>query len=266
EVISEENSLEFGTDKIEMHVGAVQANDRALVVDDLIATSVQLSNLSRRKNLFDVVQILPEWGIGYKVANTTWCDVSCQITKINLYKQIWGAHISRAICWFRIPFAGDGFGSTPEMSKRNLFWVVSQMQAIVERYPCWGDTVEVNTWVSANGKNGMRRDWHIRDSMTGHTTLKATSKWVMMNKLTRKLARIPDEVQTDIEPYFVGRSAIVDEDNSKLPKLPEGQSTCAAKYVRTGLTINVRYNLVFDSFDVVGVECKKSHASWIVLD
>jgi hypothetical protein len=34
------------------------------------------------------VQILPEWGIGYKVANTTWCDVSCQITKINLYKVI----------------------------------------------------------------------------------------------------------------------------------------------------------------------------------
>uniref|UniRef100_A0ACD5UHD5 Uncharacterized protein n=1 Tax=Avena sativa TaxID=4498 RepID=A0ACD5UHD5_AVESA len=69
---------------------------------------------------------------------------------------------------------GDGFGSTPEMSKRNLFWVVSQMQAVVERYPCWGDTVEVNTWVGPHGKNGMRRDWHIRDSMTGHTVLKAT--------------------------------------------------------------------------------------------
>lgn len=38
EVISEEYSLEYGTDKIEMHVGAVQADDRALVVDDLIAT------------------------------------------------------------------------------------------------------------------------------------------------------------------------------------------------------------------------------------
>lgn len=37
-MISEEYSLEYGTDKIEMHVGAVQANDRALVVDDLIAT------------------------------------------------------------------------------------------------------------------------------------------------------------------------------------------------------------------------------------
>ncbi|KAK3140109.1 hypothetical protein QOZ80_5AG0395980 [Eleusine coracana subsp. coracana] len=37
-VIAEEYSLEYGTDKIEMHVGAVDANDRALVVDDLIAT------------------------------------------------------------------------------------------------------------------------------------------------------------------------------------------------------------------------------------
>ncbi|KAL8250722.1 hypothetical protein R6Q59_034415 [Mikania micrantha] len=37
-VISEEYSLEYGTDKIEMHVGAVQAGERAIVIDDLIAT------------------------------------------------------------------------------------------------------------------------------------------------------------------------------------------------------------------------------------
>jgi adenine phosphoribosyltransferase len=38
EVISEEYSLEYGTDIMEMHVGAVQAGERALVIDDLIAT------------------------------------------------------------------------------------------------------------------------------------------------------------------------------------------------------------------------------------
>ncbi|XP_026388536.1 adenine phosphoribosyltransferase 1-like isoform X3 [Papaver somniferum] len=38
EVISEEYSLEYGTDKLEMHVGAVQPGERALIVDDLIAT------------------------------------------------------------------------------------------------------------------------------------------------------------------------------------------------------------------------------------
>ncbi|XP_047175779.1 adenine phosphoribosyltransferase 1-like isoform X1 [Vigna umbellata] len=38
EVISEEYSLEYGKDKMEMHVGAVQPGERALVIDDLIAT------------------------------------------------------------------------------------------------------------------------------------------------------------------------------------------------------------------------------------
>ncbi|KAM7491248.1 hypothetical protein LguiA_034169 [Lonicera macranthoides] len=38
EVISEEYILEYGRDCLEMHVGAVQSGERALVVDDLIAT------------------------------------------------------------------------------------------------------------------------------------------------------------------------------------------------------------------------------------
>ncbi|XVF51695.1 hypothetical protein PTKIN_Ptkin04bG0205200 [Pterospermum kingtungense] len=37
-VISEEYVLEYGTDCLEMHVGAVEPGERALVVDDLIAT------------------------------------------------------------------------------------------------------------------------------------------------------------------------------------------------------------------------------------
>ncbi|RWW19479.1 hypothetical protein BHE74_00015851 [Ensete ventricosum] len=38
EVISERYVLEYGTDCLEMHVGAIQPCDRALVVDDLVAT------------------------------------------------------------------------------------------------------------------------------------------------------------------------------------------------------------------------------------
>lgn len=38
EVISEKYVLEYGTDCLEMHVGAIQPCDRALVVDDLVAT------------------------------------------------------------------------------------------------------------------------------------------------------------------------------------------------------------------------------------
>ncbi|EPS65798.1 hypothetical protein M569_08981, partial [Genlisea aurea] len=87
----------------------------------------------------------------------------------------------------------NGFGSTPEMAKRNLIWVVSKMQVLVDRYPQWGDVVQIDTWVAAAGKNGMRRDWLMHDCNTGDTLLQATSVWVMMNKETRKLSKIPDE-------------------------------------------------------------------------
>lgn len=38
EVIKEDYDLEYGSDCLEMHVGAVHLGERALVVDDLIAT------------------------------------------------------------------------------------------------------------------------------------------------------------------------------------------------------------------------------------
>uniref|UniRef100_A0A0E0JZU8 Uncharacterized protein n=1 Tax=Oryza punctata TaxID=4537 RepID=A0A0E0JZU8_ORYPU len=50
------------------------------------AETAKESKRRKKKNLFDVVQFLPSWGVGYKVAKTTWRDVSYQITKINLYK------------------------------------------------------------------------------------------------------------------------------------------------------------------------------------
>ncbi|KAJ3709083.1 hypothetical protein LUZ61_012788 [Rhynchospora tenuis] len=129
---------------------------------------------------------------------------------------------------------GDGFGATPEMSKRNLIWVVSRIQLLVEHYPSWGDVVEVDTWVGASGKNGMRRDWHVRDNKSGRTILRATSVWVMMNKETRRLAKMPEEVRAEIGPYFIDRLAIRAEDAKKLPKAEKKDSS--ERFVRKGLT------------------------------
>lgn len=127
---------------------------------------------------------------------------------------------------------GDGFGSTPEMCKRNLIWVVTKMQVLVDQYPTWGDVVQVDTWVAASGKNGMRRDWLVRDSNTGEILTRASSLWVMMNKETRRLAKIPDEVREEIGGYFVDSPPVVDEDSRKLPKLDDS----TADYIRSGLT------------------------------
>ncbi|KAF5932898.1 hypothetical protein HYC85_029069 [Camellia sinensis] len=70
--------------------------------------------------------------------------------------------------------AGNGFGATREMSLRKLIWVVTRIQVQVEKYSSWGDVVEIDTWVDAAGKNGMRRDWIIRDYNTQRIITRAT--------------------------------------------------------------------------------------------
>lgn len=37
-----------------------------------------------------------------------------------------------------------------------------------------GDIIEIDTWVDAAGKNGMRRDWIIRDFKTQQVITRAT--------------------------------------------------------------------------------------------
>ncbi|KAA8535014.1 hypothetical protein F0562_030017 [Nyssa sinensis] len=135
-------------------------------------------------------------------------------------------HVKSAGLW------GDGFGSTPEMCKKNLIWVVTKMQVKVDRYPTWGDVVQVDTQVAQSGKNGMRRDWLVRDYKTGDILTRASSVWVMMNKETRRLSKMPDEVREEIGPYFVDSPPVVDEDSRKLPKLDDS----TADYIRTGLS------------------------------
>ncbi|GJN29677.1 hypothetical protein PR202_gb17927 [Eleusine coracana subsp. coracana] len=132
---------------------------------------------------------------------------------------------------------GDGFGATPEMSKRNLIWVVSKIQLLVDKYPSWGDMVQVDTWVAGAGKNGMRRDWHVRDYNSGRTILRATSVWVMMNKETRRLSKMPDAVRAEIGPYFNDRTAITDAQSEKMVKPGNNiDSDTTKQFIRKGLT------------------------------
>lgn len=49
-------------------------------------SSSQTKRRKKKKNLFEVIQFLPNWGVGYHVAKSHWDEISYQITKINLYK------------------------------------------------------------------------------------------------------------------------------------------------------------------------------------
>ncbi|XLR36625.1 hypothetical protein HN51_045974 [Arachis hypogaea] len=128
---------------------------------------------------------------------------------------------------------GIGFGATRQMSIRKLIWVVTRIQVQVQRYSSWGDIIEIDTWVDAHGKNGMRRDWVIRDHFTKEVIVKATSTWVMMNRETRKLCKIPEEVREELTPFYINRFAISNEDtdSEKIHKLTDQD----AENIQTGL-------------------------------
>ncbi|XP_071703929.1 palmitoyl-acyl carrier protein thioesterase, chloroplastic-like [Rutidosis leptorrhynchoides] len=138
-------------------------------------------------------------------------------TLMNLLQETALNHVTSA------GLAGDGFGATHEMSLRKLIWVVTRIHVQVEKYSSWGDVVDIDTWVNSAGKNGMRRDWIIRDFVTRKIITSATSTWVIMNRETRRLSKIPDEVRNEVAPFYLSRDAIPTEniDHEKIEKLTD---------------------------------------------
>ncbi|KAG5031901.1 hypothetical protein JHK85_015883 [Glycine max] len=80
---------------------------------------------------------------------------------------------------------GEGFGATREMSLRKLIWVVTRIQVQVQRYN------------------------------------KCT--WVIMNRQTRRLSKIPEEVKQELLPFYLNRLAVPTEetDCEKIDKLTD---------------------------------------------
>ncbi|XP_073117364.1 palmitoyl-acyl carrier protein thioesterase, chloroplastic isoform X2 [Elaeis guineensis] len=132
--------------------------------------------------------------------------------------------------------ASDGFGATHEMNLRKLIWVVTRINIQVDKYSRWGDVVEIDTWVAASGKNGMRRDWIIRDYNTKRIIARATSKWVMMNRETRMLSKIPEQVKEEVRPFYLDRKVIHESSEDKIDKLTDetAENIISAKMERYG--------------------------------
>uniref|UniRef100_A0A6V7QT39 Acyl-[acyl-carrier-protein] hydrolase n=1 Tax=Ananas comosus var. bracteatus TaxID=296719 RepID=A0A6V7QT39_ANACO len=108
--------------------------------------------------------------------------------------------------------ASDGFGATHQMSLRQLIWVVTRINIQVEKYSRWGDVIEIDTWVAASGKNGMRRDWIIRDYNTKRMIASATSNWDcdLRRRQRRSIDKLTDETAENIRSGLAPRWSDMD--------------------------------------------------------
>lgn len=62
------------------------------------------------------------------------------------------------------------------------------------------------------------------------------STWVIMNRETRRLSKIPDEVKNEVQPFYLNRTAIPTQntDTEKIDKLTDR----TAHTIRTGLAVS----------------------------
>ncbi|KAL9317191.1 hypothetical protein ACSQ67_013708 [Phaseolus vulgaris] len=189
-------------------------------------------NIPTKKQLVDPHRqgLITEGGVGYRQtvvirSYEVGADKTATLESIfNLLQETALNHV-----WMS-GLLGDGFGATHGMVRNDLIWVVSRMQVLIDYYPIWGEVVEIDTWVGASGKNGMRRDWLIRSQATGHIFGRATSTWVMMNRKTRRLSKMPEEVRAEVAPWFIEKQAIEEDAQEKIVKLDK-----EAKYMNSDL-------------------------------
>lgn len=96
EVISERYELEYGSDCLEMHVGAVLPGERALVVDDLIATGGTLCAAINLLGKFVATNIL-----FYFIPH---CKFTCvNYTNFILVLERAGAEVVECACVIELP-------------------------------------------------------------------------------------------------------------------------------------------------------------------
>ncbi|KAF8021251.1 hypothetical protein BT93_G1622 [Corymbia citriodora subsp. variegata] len=223
----------------------------ASIVDNGYIDKQQVrQNIPTKKQFIDLHRqgIITEGGVGYRQtvvirSYEVGPDKTTTIESIlNLFQETALNHV-----WMS-GLLSNGFGATHGMMRNNLIWVVSRMHVQVDHYPIWGEVIEIDTWVGASGKNGMRRDWLIRSQASGVTFARATrydseisstlfsqlhiynnladdsckcenSTWVMMNEQTRRLSKMPEEVRAEISPWFIEKQAIKEDNPEKIVKL-----------------------------------------------
>ncbi|KAM7277974.1 hypothetical protein ACFE04_005108 [Oxalis oulophora] len=124
---------------------------------------------------------------------------------------------------------GDGFVATRAMQKHNLIWVVTRMKVDVDLYPIWGEVIEIDTWLGTTGKIGITRDWIIRSHETKEVYARARCTYVMMNQISRRLSKLPEEVRDELSPCFVQRE-ITKDDVEKIHKLENNAKYISPKF------------------------------------
>lgn len=74
-----------------------------------------------------------------------------------------------------------------DLNKLDLGWVLFWVKLNIERYPAFGDSVNIKTWPRCKFKLYSMRDYSMQDDGSGNTLLNATSAWLPINTKSKRI-------------------------------------------------------------------------------
>lgn len=91
-------------------------------------------------------------------------------------------------------FHSDSLGvGVEKMDDSGKAWIMNSWQIIVDRYPSYGETVNVGTWpYEFKGPLGLRN--FVIDDGEGHRIARANSVWAIVDMKTGSLTRVDDSL------------------------------------------------------------------------
>ncbi len=107
--------------------------------------------------------------------------------------------------------------SVAELNQNNQAWVLLRKQVNINRYPEIEERLTVKTYPSGFDKLFAYRDYKVYDSK-GQVVATASSTWTLLDKVQRKMSRIPESLY-DLKPP--AEETILDLPPKRLPKMED---------------------------------------------
>lgn len=137
--------------------------------------------------------------------------------------------------------ASIGFGVTDIETTKHSWALLNWKVKIIKRAK-HGETLTVKTWSRPSNKLHFFRDFELYDS-NGNIISIASSKWVLIDIYTHKIAKLSDELEAKYQAE--DKSVFTDEESVTLPKLKEIDNYSVSLYYkirRADIDINEHVN------------------------
>jgi medium-chain acyl-[acyl-carrier-protein] hydrolase len=102
-----------------------------------------------------------------------------------------------------------------QLKEKNLFWVLSRLLIKINKYPKWGDKIQIRTWPSGMERLFAFRDFRILDKQ-GNPIGAASTAWLMLDAHKRRPQR-PDELKARIK--LLPNERALEDKPAKVPGL-----------------------------------------------